>query len=39
MLNQIPFSAISRAVASSIRWPCSMHLTPAAIDRWIEAGV
>ena len=39
VLSQMPFSAISWAVASSIRWPCSMHLTPAAIARWIAAGV
>ena len=39
MLSQMPFSAMSCAVASSIRWPCSMHFTPAAIERWIAAGV
>ena len=39
VLNQMPLSAISLAVASSIRWPCSMHFTPAAIARWIETGV
>ena len=32
MLSQMPFSAISLAVASSIKKPCSIHLTPAAID-------
>ena len=30
-LNHTPFSAISLAVVSSIRNPCSMHLTPAAM--------
>ena len=39
VLSQMPFSAISLAVGSSIRWPCSMHFTPAAIARWIDAGV
>ena len=39
MLSQTPFSAISLAVASSINMPCSIHFTPAAIDRWIAAGV
>ena len=39
MLSQMPFSAISLAVGSSMRWPCSMHFTPAAIARWIDAGV
>ena len=38
VLSQMPCSAISWAVASSIRWPCSMHFTPAAIARWIAAG-
>lgn len=39
VLSQTPFSAISRAVASSMRWPCSMHRTPASIARWIAAAV
>ncbi len=39
VLSQTPFSAISCAVASSMRCPCSMHLTPASIARWIAAGV
>ena len=42
MLSQMPRSAISLAVASSIRWPCSMHFTPAAIgalDRGRRVGV
>src|SRR5262245_3063534 len=39
MLSQMPFSAISLAVASSINMPCSIHFTPAAMDRWIAAGV
>ena len=39
MLSQMPLSAISLAVASSIRWPCSMHPAPAAIARWIASGV
>ena len=39
MLSQMPFSAISWAVASSISMPCSIHFTPAAMDRWIAAGV
>ena len=38
VLSQMPFSAISLAVGSSIRWPCSMHFTPAAIARWIDVG-
>ena len=39
VLNQTPLSAISLAVWSSIRCPCSMHFTPAAMDRWIAVGV
>src|SRR5436309_15510247 len=38
-LSQTPFSAISLAVASSMRNPCSIHFTPTAIARWIAAGV
>ena len=38
-LSQTPFSAISLAVASSIRKPCSIHFTPAAIAPRIAAGV
>ena len=32
ILSQMPFSAISFAVSSSIRWPCSMEFTPAAME-------
>src|SRR6185312_15187020 len=32
-LSHTPFSAINLAVASSIRKPCSIHLTPAAMAR------
>jgi hypothetical protein len=39
VLSQIPFSAISLAVASSMRKPCSIHFTPEAMDRWIAVGV
>ena len=39
MLSQIPLSAISFAVGSSMRWPCSMHFTPAAIARRIDSEV
>ena len=38
-LSQIPLSAIILAVASSIRKPCSMHFTPAAIAFWIASDV
>ena len=38
-LSQMPFCAISSAVGSSIRWPCSITLTPAAIARRMAAGV
>jgi hypothetical protein len=38
MLSQTPFSAMSLAVASSMRWACSVHLAPAAIARWIVVG-
>ena len=38
-LNHVPVRAISAAVSSSIRWACSMTLTPAAIERRIAAGV
>ena len=38
-LSQTPFSAISLAVASSIRKPCSIHFTPAAIAPRIAADV
>ena len=38
-LSQMPFLAISSAVASSISWPCSITLTPAPIARWMATGV
>ena len=38
MLSQTPLSAISLAVASSIRCACSMHCAPAAIARWTVGG-
>ena len=33
VLSQMPRSAMSSAVGSSIRWPCSMQRTPASIER------
>ena len=38
-LHQIPRSAISAAVASSVSCPCSMHLTPARIAICMPRGV
>ena len=38
-LSHRPFSAMSRALSSSIRWPCSMTLTPAPMARWMACGV
>ena len=37
--SQMPLSAISWAVSSSIRWPCSMTFTPASMERWMATGV
>ena len=38
-LSHTPFSAMSRALSASIRWPCSMTLTPTPSARWMACGV
>ena len=38
-LHQMPFSAMSFAVASSSNWPWSMHVTPASIACRTARGV